>query len=163
MITSEAFRAVMRNLAGGVTIITASWDGQIFGVTVTSFTSVSIDPILVQMSLAHTSRTFGAVKKSGLFGINLLGADQEWLARRCAEKVDKRWDDVDITNGEHGVPLIAGALGMLECRVTQEVEVGDHTLFVAEVLSGYAQDGVPLIYFQGSYRGFSEADKEDVT
>jgi hypothetical protein len=76
MILPEEFRAVMRNLAAGVTIVTTTLDGEHYGMTATSFNSVSLDPMLVQVSLDLKSRTYKAVKGSGLYAVNILAEDQ---------------------------------------------------------------------------------------
>jgi flavin reductase (DIM6/NTAB) family NADH-FMN oxidoreductase RutF len=147
----------MRNLTAGVTVVTTVVDGEFYGMTATSFTSVSLEPMLVQVTLDKSSRTHAALSSSRKFGVNILGADQEALARKCSESLAMdRFEYADMKVGETGVPLIVGSIGMLECRLVDELEGGDHTVFVGEVVSGFADDGPPLIYFQGQYRRLHE-------
>jgi flavin reductase (DIM6/NTAB) family NADH-FMN oxidoreductase RutF len=158
VITEDEYRAIMRNLAAGVTVVTTELDGRYFGMTATSFTSVSLDPMLVQVALERTSRTHAAVKEARKFGINILAANQEEIARKCSETLaSDRFDDIEVKAGEIGVPLIVGSIGTLECELVDEVEGGDHTVFVGEVLHGFASDGPPLVYFQGTYRGLEDS------
>lgn len=153
MITADEYREVMRNLAAGVTVVTTEVEGEFYGMTATSFTSVSLEPMLVQVTLDKSSRTHAALTASRKFAVNILGADQEALARKCSESLAMdRFDAADIKTGETGVPLIVGSIGTLECMLVEEVEGGDHTVFVGEVVSGFADGGPPLIYFQGEYR-----------
>lgn len=156
MTSEEEFRAVMRNLAGAVTIITTAVKGSYHGTTATSFNSVSIDPLLVQVSLDLSSRTRRALKQSGMFAINILAADQEPIARNFALLDVDRFEGCDIEIGASGLPLIAGALGHIECKVVDEYPGGDHTIFLGEVLRASSRDGEPLIYFDGNYRRLAD-------
>ena len=151
MISPEEYRAVMRNLVSGVTIVTTEVDGELYGMTATSFTSVSLDPMLVQVSLQQSSRTHEAVKRSGAMGVSILSARQERVARRFAMRGADGFAVSEVETGESGLPLISGAIGHLECRVVEEFEGGDHTIFLAEVTGGKAGIGSPLIHFQGDY------------
>ncbi len=159
MVSEEDFREVMSNLAAGVTIVTTVWDGAFYGMTATSFTSVSLDPPLVQVSLDQASRTHGAVSESRVFGANILSADQREIAKTFSQSGIDRFEDLEVKLGkETGVPLFAGAVGFLECRVTDEVPGGDHTIFVGEVLSTETEIGSALIYFRHNYHPLSEEE-----
>lgn len=152
MIDPEAYRGVMRNFASGVTIVTTAVDGQRYGMTATSFSSVSLDPMLIQVCLDKESRTHDAVKQVGTFAVSILGAEQEQVARSFSTKGIDRFEDCSHADGSLGMPLIDGAIASLECRVSDEIDGGDHTIFVAEVLEGNHFEGAaPLVYFQGSY------------
>lgn len=157
MITADDFREVMRNLAAGVTIVTTEVEGDYFGTTVTSFSSVSLEPMLVQIALDSESRIHTAVDKSRKFAANILSVEQEGLARRCADSMAvDRFRGVDVTMGETGVPLIDGSIAAVECRVTGEFPAGDHTVFIGEVVAAHIGDGAPLLYYQGDYRRFAK-------
>jgi flavin reductase (DIM6/NTAB) family NADH-FMN oxidoreductase RutF len=160
MITAQEYRAVMRNLVSGVTIVTTELDGQPYGMTATSFTSVSLEPMLVQVCLEKDSRTHHAVKGSRDMAINILAAGQEQIARQFAAPGSTGFDNCEIAAGETGLPLIAGAIGHLECRVVQEFEGGDHTIFLAEVAAGKAGEGTPLVHFRGDYQTMDEKGKK---
>lgn len=151
MTTPEEYRAVFRNLASGVTVVTTLHNGKLFGMTATSFTSVSLEPMLVQVSLAKAARTHDAVRDAGAFAANILAADQETVAREFATPQKDRETITATQPGKMGLPLIAGAIGHFECRVTDMVDGGDHTIFVAEVVQSAIEGGPPLVYFQGCY------------
>jgi flavin reductase (DIM6/NTAB) family NADH-FMN oxidoreductase RutF len=161
MIDPDEFRAVMRNLVSGVTVVTTSMDGQRFGMTVTAFSSVSLEPTLIQVSLERDSRTHEAVRRSGTLAISILEASQDDVAHQFAAPGSDAFEGCDIELGEMGLPLIAGAIGQLECRVVEEFQGGDHTIFIGEVLEGRSSAGAPLVHFQGSYRGI--ADEKGMT
>ncbi len=159
MISDGDFREVMSNLAAGVTIVTTVLDGDFYGMTATSFTSVSLDPPLVQVSLDQASRTHGAVSRSRVFGANILSAGQKDIAQTFSQSATDRFEDLDVRLGpKTGVPLFPGAIGFLECRVTDEVPGGDHTIFVGEVISTETEISSPLIYFRGNYHRLSKED-----
>lgn len=141
----------MRQLAAGVTVVTTMHEDRPQGMTATSFNSVSLDPMLVQVSLAQDSRTHGALVGSGLFAVNLLASDQLEIARLFASPLEERFTDLTTTDGATGVPLIAGALAGLECRVTEELPGGDHTIFVGEVLHAHLSEGEPLVHYDTRY------------
>lgn len=151
----------MRNLAAGVTIVTTTLDGEHYGMTATSFNSVSLDPMLVQVSLDLKSRTYKAVKGSGLYAVNILAEDQVAVARRFAIKSDDRFEGLPVELGETGVPLLSGAIGTLECRVTEELPGGDHAIFVGEVVAGAAGSRPPLLYFRGMYYRLNPKEETD--
>jgi flavin reductase (DIM6/NTAB) family NADH-FMN oxidoreductase RutF len=155
MIDPDEFRAVMRNLVSGVTVVTTNIDGQRYGMTVTAFSSVSLDPTLIQVSLEKDSRTHEAVHRSGRLAISILEAGQDEVARQFAAPGSDGFEGSDIEVGETGLPLITGAIGHLECRVVKEFEGGDHTIFIGEVLEGRASAGTPLVHFRGSYQGIA--------
>ena len=158
MIDEAGYRAVMGNLAAGVSVVTALFDGQPHGMTATSFTSVSLEPILVQVSLDKTSRTHQAVREAKRFAVNILAADQITVAKRFAESGTDSYEGIGYRTSDSGLPLISGAIGVLECAVVDELEGGDHTIFVGEVFDGYHDDRPPLLYFQGKYRTLSEEE-----
>lgn len=159
MIGGDDYRAMMRNLASGVPVVTTVVDGQFYGATATSFTSVSLDPPLVQVTFDLSSNTRALIESSGVFAVNVLGADQEQIARDFSQKGIDRFQNCSVKVGRSGLPLIDGAIAILECRVTDKFPGGDHTIYIGEVEHGDWTQGSPLIYFQGDYGRL--AQKED--
>lgn len=155
------FRAVLRNLASGVPVVTTVWETTNYGTTATAFTSVSLEPLLVQVTLDRESNTREMIDRSGMFAVSILAAGQERIARDFATKGIDRFENCEIKVGANGMPLVAGAIGHLECRVAEKFPGGDHTIVVGEVLDGAAYDGPPLIYFQGNYRRLAGFDEEE--
>lgn len=156
LIFEDEFREVMRHLAAGVTIVTTKLNEEYFGLTVTAFSSVSLDPMLVQVSLDLRSRTQDVLHKTGFFCANILAEGQEEIARTFTIKGINRFDGIPVKEGETGAPIIEGAAAALECRVIDKVSAGDHTIFIGEALSGSHEERPPLIYYQGSYHRLAE-------
>jgi len=154
LVDAKAFKAAMRTWASGVTILTSVTDGQIHGMTVSAFSSVSAQPPLVLVCANQASFTNEVIDASGVFAVNVLAAGQDELSNRFAmgDGAD-RFDGVAWTAGDTGAPLLDGALCNLECRVRSSHHEGTHTIYIGEVMdSRVREDAAPLIYFDGGYR-----------
>jgi flavin reductase (DIM6/NTAB) family NADH-FMN oxidoreductase RutF len=153
-VTSEEFRRACGGFATGVTIASVlDGNGAPHGLTVNSFTSVSLDPPLILICLGHAVTCIDAFRESRHFGINVLTETQRELSDRFARKGEDRFDGLEWYRGSSGVPLLPGALTAMECRVHQRIASGDHDIFVGELISLHSGQGDPLIYFSGQYRG----------
>jgi flavin reductase (DIM6/NTAB) family NADH-FMN oxidoreductase RutF len=152
----EQLRHAMRQWASGVTIVTAQADGRRHGMTVSSFTSVSLDPALVLVSLANTTLTGDLVRRSGNFGVTLLAEGQQELANTFAGRLPDpadRFAGIETETLESGVPFLKGGLVYLDCRVIQIIPAGTTTLYIGEVTALREQgDANPLIYFNRDYQ-----------
>jgi flavin reductase (DIM6/NTAB) family NADH-FMN oxidoreductase RutF len=147
------FRQVMGHFASGVTVVTTRSEGQPFGMTVASFASLSLRPPLVLICIEKGVRTHDAIAAAGQFAVNILGDDQEEVSRVFASRSDEKFSAVATIEGSLGLPLLEGAIASIECRVTDQLPGGDHTIFVGEVADALTGDGEPLLYFRSSYRG----------
>lgn len=157
---SENLRAAMRAWSAGVTIVTAVHEGVKHGMTVNSFTSISLEPATVSISLQHSSRTHELVTKYRAFGLTMLSSEQvkisDLFAGRMSETED-RFAGLQTETMVTGSPLIVGGLAWLDCRVIQIFDAGMNTLFIAEVLAARSSaDGLPLMYHNRKYWGLSE-------
>lgn len=157
-VSQEAFRAALRKFASGITVVTVSHDGHLHGMTASSFSSVSLDPPLVLVCLAQSSRTRELVEQAGYFAVNILASEHVDTARAFARTGTKPFDTVGYAPGEHGAPLLDAALASLECRTVQVHEAGDHDVVVAAVEACTTRDGAPLLYFDGAYRSLDGDD-----
>jgi flavin reductase (DIM6/NTAB) family NADH-FMN oxidoreductase RutF len=154
MATGDDLRSVMRLFPSGVCVATADADGDRIGVTIGSLVSLSLVPPLVGIAVGKTNAIHEILRAAGAFGVSLLRGDQAGVAARFALGMPPRllWDGVDLKDGITGAPLLADALGWIECRVSAEHEVGDHTFFVGEVVA--AEEGRPgpgLVYRESDY------------
>lgn len=153
---AEQLRTAMRAWTSGVAIVTAAYDGEQHGMTVSSFTSISLDPPLVVVSLQTSSRTHQMVSKAKAFGVTILAADQQELSERFADRPPGRNHGLEGLATETfvtGAPLVVGGLACLDCRVTQAVSVGMNTLFIGEVMAVRGDDhDTPLVYHDRTYR-----------
>ena len=156
----EQLRAAMRAWTSGVTIIAAARGSEQHGMTVSSFTSVSLDPPLIIISLQDSTRTRELVYHAQAFGVTILAEDQQSISDRFAGRgpgSEDRMAGVETETLVTGSPLIKGGLVSLDCRVKQSIDVGPNTLFVGEVvaMSGNGT-GKPLVYHDRKYHKLAE-------
>ena len=155
MTTGEQLRAFMRRAPASVAVLTVDTGRDRLGLTVSSLVSLSLDPPLVGASIAREAAMHELLREAGGFAASLLAGGQEWLAQHFARGVPPigMWHGVETEEGSAGAPLLAGALGSLECRLVGEHAAGDHTLFVGEVEAvRLGSSAPPLVYHDGNYR-----------
>lgn len=146
------FRNVIGHFASGVTVITTTADGRPHGTTASAVTSLALEPPMLLVCMNRESATGVAMATSGAFAVNILGEEHGELAIRFARKGHDKFEGVALADGERGQPLLAGAIAHLECRVTEQVAAGTHTVFIAEVEAATAQIGAPpLAYYRGRF------------
>jgi len=156
-LTPELFRRAMGNFATGVTVITVEREpGQVHGMTANSFTSVSLDPLLVLICVDQNARLHSFLKAQRRFGVSILKSSQEALSEHFAK--GEQGSEADARLGIHflwtdsGIPLLDGALVRLACNVLAEHRAGDHTIFLGEVETIDVFEGEPLLFYRGQYR-----------
>jgi flavin reductase (DIM6/NTAB) family NADH-FMN oxidoreductase RutF len=151
--SSTEFRSALGMFATGVTIVTArTADGKLVGLTANSFNSVSMSPPLVLWSLARSAGSMEAFSTGSHYAINILGADQQDLAKQFATKGHDRFAGVQFLPGAGGAPLIQGAAATFECFNRSRYEEGDHVIFVGEVeRCGYQPGASPLLFHGGKF------------
>ncbi len=164
-VTPVALRKVMGRFATGIVVITVGGD-RVHGMTANAFGSVSLDPPLVHCCVAHTATMHGALSATGTFGVSIMSADQESLARYFSDKSrplgPSQFDAVDWEPGPlTGAPLLTGALAWLECEVADVHVAGDHSLFFGRVLTtGHGADDQALLFYQGDFREVSRVSHD---
>ena len=155
----EKLRAAMRTWSAGVTVVTAVYKGNQHGATVNSFTSISLQPAMVTITLQKSARTFELISKSSAFGVTILSEEQSKISDLFAGKmaeVEDRFAGLKTQTLITGSPLIVGGLAWLDCRVVKTFDAGNSTLFIAEVLAAQSgSDEQPLIYHNRKYWGLS--------
>jgi flavin reductase (DIM6/NTAB) family NADH-FMN oxidoreductase RutF len=151
-IDKDLFRAVLGRFASGVTIVTTvDADGRDQGMTVSAFSSLSLNPPLVLVCIDHKASAWPAFEQAAHFAINILGSEQEALSRRFSSRDGDRFDGVGFTRGGTGVALLDDTLASVECTVTARIPHGDHSILVGSVEGGTARDLQPLLYYRGGY------------
>lgn len=151
------FRRVMRRLATGVTVITVRDGNTVHGMTANTFTSVSLTPTLVLVSVMNDSMTHRLLERAGSFGVNILSAAQRGLAERFAHQAPMPSDpftDIPCHVKKTGTLIFDECIAYVDCRVVAAHDAGDHTLFIGEVLDlgfGKANDAPPLLWLDGKY------------
>ena len=152
--TPEDFRKVCSRFATGVAILTVSdTAGFPHGLTVNSFTSVSVEPPLVLVCIGETCASLPHFQSASHFGLSFLAEDQQDLSTRFAFVPERRFDGVDWRPTVLGVPMINGAIASMECHTETRMKAGDHTILIGEVLGAELySDARPLLYFGSGYR-----------
>jgi flavin reductase (DIM6/NTAB) family NADH-FMN oxidoreductase RutF len=149
--TVRAFRDCAGEFATGVTVVTAEHEDVRAGLTLNSFTSVSLEPLIILISLGLGSRTLRSVRASGRFGVSILGRDQRDVALDFAEP-DRPFADEHVERVD-GVLVVRGAVATLRCRVREIVRAGDHDLVLGEILGFRHGGGEPLVFHRGRFGG----------
>jgi flavin reductase (DIM6/NTAB) family NADH-FMN oxidoreductase RutF len=155
-IAADAFRGAMRHLAGGVSVITVGRGKDITGMTVTSVSSLSVDPPTLIVSINRDSSSWPLLQRHGFFGVNILTADQLEIAERFAGKGGLKGADrfagAQWITRASGVPLLVGALAAIDCEVEDIVERHSHAIVIGRVLDmQLSSRTAALAYWQGQY------------
>jgi flavin reductase (DIM6/NTAB) family NADH-FMN oxidoreductase RutF len=147
------FRQLCGRFATGIAIVTTTdASGKPAGMTVNSFTSVSLEPPLVLVAIDRGAAMHEALEGASGWAINILEAHQETLSRRFASGLSDRFEGIGWHAGPSGEILLEGALAHLWCESVTRVPAGDHTLFIGKVIGGEAAEhGRPLLYYRGGY------------
>ncbi|HEX2409523.1 MAG TPA: flavin reductase family protein [Solirubrobacteraceae bacterium] len=147
------FRSVMGHFATGVTVVTATTPEGPVGMTANAVASLSLDPLLLLVAFDNEARTLPAIRETGRFGVNVLHAGQEELARLFASKRPESEKFAGVPHTVHdGIPVIEDALAWVGCRLERLIPGGDHTIGIGAVEAAEAGDGRPLLWFRGGYR-----------
>jgi flavin reductase (DIM6/NTAB) family NADH-FMN oxidoreductase RutF len=152
------YRRVVGRFATGVTVVTTALDGELHAMTCNSFTSVSLEPVLVLFCAEKIARFHDVVLESGTWGVSVLATGHQEASRRFSVRgrpLEDQFTDVPYSLGPAtGAPVLDGALSALECRTVSTTDAGDHTVVVGEVLGVELPDpdAAPLLYFEGAYR-----------
>ena len=165
-VSSGDFRSAMRRLAGGVSVITAGRGRDISGMTVTSVSSLSVEPPALIVSINREASSWPLVKRYGFFGVNILTSDQIDIAERFTGKGGlkgaARFAGADWTTRTSGVPLLVGALAAIDCEVEDVVERHSHAIVIGRVLDvAVSARSAALAYWQGRYVAIDQ--DEDAT
>ena len=150
---ADLFRHVLGHYPTGVAVITASTDQGPVGMSMNSFTAVSLQPPLVLFCPALSSATWPLLRNVGRIAINVLSAGQESESRLFSSPVADRFSSIAWSVGQNGAPLLADALGWLECTVQAKYPAGDHTVVIAEIerMGVHQEIEEPLVFFRGAY------------
>ena len=155
-VDSKAFRDALGRFGSGVTVVSVNSPEGVRGITVSAFSSVSMEPPTVLVCIGKKSRAHDLVLSAGVFGVSLLAEGQRPLSDRFAGRPDVVEEPVWRTEG-WGTPVLDGALAQLDCVVSQSVDVGDHTVCFGQVVRAESGDGAPLVYWRGRYRALADA------
>jgi flavin reductase (DIM6/NTAB) family NADH-FMN oxidoreductase RutF len=160
-VSSERFRQALGHWASGVAIVTSRAGDRVHGMTVSAFSSVSLDPPLVLVCAEKTSETYAVIAEAGFFAVNILSSEQRDLSNRFASKKDehRRFVGLETREAVTGAPLLHGCLAHLDCQVVATHDAGDHVIYVGSVEAAeQAEEDAarePLLHFQSAYRALA--------
>jgi flavin reductase (DIM6/NTAB) family NADH-FMN oxidoreductase RutF len=153
------FKRAGRRFASGVTVVTSRLGDVLHGATVSAFSTLSLEPMQVLISLGRDGRLAAILRESGVFAVSILAADQEAVSRAFATPARPEsvgaFPDVSTRVAATGAPIVDNCLAFFDCTVASAVDSGDHTVFIGDVRAVDAIPGAPLIYFDGGYRGLA--------
>lgn len=146
-------REVMRYFPSAVTVVTGALDtGELFGLTVSAFTSVSLNPPLILMCIRNESTAVGLFTRAKRCCVNILAADQQKIAEKFSQSGEAgRFLNLDYYIGKGGSPIIRGCIGYIDCKIVQVIALGDHTVFVGEAIDIEQVKKPPLLYVDRHY------------
>jgi flavin reductase (DIM6/NTAB) family NADH-FMN oxidoreductase RutF len=146
------YRRALGCFATGITVVTSALaDGRRTGLTVNSFTSVSLEPPLVSWCLNVKAVSFEVFDTASHFAVNVLALEQRPLVQHFASRVEDKFAEVAATPGLGGAPLLDGCVARFECRRLGRFEAGDHVIYLGEVERYVHFGGEPLVHVQGRY------------
>ncbi|MDS9471530.1 flavin reductase family protein [Sporosarcina pasteurii] len=144
----DLFKQIMGNYPTGVTVVTTTGaDGKPVGLTVNSFASVSLDPLMLLWSIDHRVSSLKEFIEGGKFAVHVLHGHQQELCKTFASKVEDRFSNCDWSFSENNLPIIDGTFGVFECKTFKAIEAGDHTVLIGEVIDlQIDQSNDPMLY-----------------
>lgn len=156
------FKRAAGKFASGVTIVTSRKGNQVYGITVSAFASLSVEPLQVLVSVRNGNPLRDMIMDAGVFAVSVLREEQRDVSRHFAvagrEPCEEDFLEVRCTFAVTGAPVVEGCLAYFDCRLASAYPGGDHTIFVGDVLAASADEGAPLLYYNGDYRGVRELE-----
>jgi flavin reductase (DIM6/NTAB) family NADH-FMN oxidoreductase RutF len=160
MVDPTTFKAAAGSFGSGVTVVTSKLNGQVYGITVSAFASLSIDPMQIIVSLRTGSVLPDMIMESKAFAVSILREEQKEVASYFAssgrEPCADEFPGVPCDTAVSGAPIIGGSLAHFDCTLATTHDGGDHVIFVGNVVEAAAEEGEPLLYYKGTYRGVRE-------
>lgn len=150
-IDADRFRQTLGYFASGVTVITTAHQGELYGITVSSFSSLSLNPPLILICIDKSAITHEILLRAGQFVINVLDKRQEHLSRRFATTNADKFKGVAWHAGTLGLPVLDNVLAVIECQTHATFDGGDHTIFTGMVIDSSLNEGAPLLYYRRGY------------
>lgn len=158
MIDSRELRNALGHFATGVTVVTTrNAAGAPVGVTINSFSSLSLDPPLILWSLAKKSHSLAAFEGAAHFAVHVLAADQQALSDRFARSGNDKFADVTLSRGLGELPLLGHCAAVFQCSAEHRYDGGDHLILVGRVQRFATDERPPLLFYRGRYASADDA------
>ena len=156
-ISKDDFKNALRCFASGVTVVTTkNAAGELHGITVSAFCSVSLEPPQILICIEKNAGSCDAIAENGSFVVNILSQSQQNLSDQFASILPNKFAGVKYRTNSKDIPVLEDVLVNLECNITHSYDGGDHTVFIGEVENSFVADGNPLVYFDGQYREINQ-------
>ncbi|KUO94589.1 flavin reductase family protein [Ferroacidibacillus organovorans] len=156
-IDAQTFRASLGRFASGVTVVTTAFGEGQAGLTVSAFSSVSLDPPLILVCIDKRSSAIERIDGSQAFAVHVLSESQVDLSNRFASRSEDKFAGVSVARSALGNPRLEDTLVFLDCRVSQKVDAGDHFIYIGQIEEAEIQEEKqPLVYFSGGYRSLAK-------
>jgi flavin reductase (DIM6/NTAB) family NADH-FMN oxidoreductase RutF len=150
---ANAFRRACGLFATGVAVLTTrAENGAPHGITINSFCSLSLNPPLVIVAVAHDCTFLAHFQNCPFYAVNILREEQQDLSIRFAQLPEARFSGIPWKEASTGSPWIEGVLGMIDCKTVQIFDAGDHRMLIGEVVDVSISEGRPLVFYRGDYR-----------
>lgn len=154
----RAFRSALGCFPTGVAVVTTTTQGTPMGITVNSFTSVSLDPPLVLWCIDRKSDRYHVFTHAPGYTISVLGTEHQSVSSRLAKQGEHKLDGIELIKTELGPPALADSLAVFECHREAVHESGDHAILIGRVIRFHRHEaGAPLVFFKGKYGALAEA------
>ena len=155
-VSPDDFKGALGSWAAGVTVVTTRHDDHVYGLTVSSFSSLSVDPLLVLACIMNSNRLMEMLNHSRKFAVSILAEGQDEISgyfSRSGREPVKKFEDFGTIEWHTGSPIIEGAVAHLDCELEELVPGGDHTIAIGRVVgAAFNADLLPLIYYRRGYR-----------
>jgi len=152
-LNTDIFKKICGNYVTGVTVITSKIDEKDFGFTANSFTSVSLDPMLILFCIQKDAKSNEALIEKNKFVVSILSENQQKICFRFSDpKLNQmeRFENIETLKSKNSIKIISGSIAWIECIVKKKIEAGDHFIFLGEVLDGKIKsNNKPLVYHKG--------------
>lgn len=156
-VTPDEFKQALGRFASGVTVVTTADNDKLGGLTVSAFSSLSLDPPYILVCIDKRSSANALIQSSRVFAVNILAKDQADLSNHFASRREDKFAGVAYHMGRLGVPILENTLAALECALVQVVDGGDHYIYIGQVEhSSVAEGKEPLLYYRGQYRSLQD-------
>jgi flavin reductase (DIM6/NTAB) family NADH-FMN oxidoreductase RutF len=152
-----ALRRAFGAFPSGVVAVAARVDGDLVGLAASSFTSVSLEPALVSLSVANGSSTWPVLRRARRLGLSVLADHHGGVCRQLAGPAAHRFDGLDVVDADGGAVLLRDAVTSFECEVRDEIEAGDHTIVVMELEEVRQGSGWPLVFHRSAFARIRES------
>ncbi len=154
-VSVDDFKKALQLWASGVTVVTThSEKFGTQGMTVTAFSSVSVEPPQILVCINEAADTGAGIDESGYFAVNVLAAGQQEVSNQFAggSSQVQRFENTAWEFGNHSTPMLSDSLMSLECKVIEKVKAGTHKIIIGEVQNCICRTGEPILYYRGAYR-----------